>query len=227
MQQLFQRSVLFFALAALVATSAFAGTVAVGYVSWDVTFPGNAGQFDIVNLSGPNAAPPTFPILTELNLSNLNLVVHFVGGSSTTFGPGSGYFSLSPDGESFNGTAIPLGGTNPQPLSATLTGNFSPTSILDPGADSILPTFSVTFSDTPNLVDGDLGVIYATEGTSTTGTPEPGTWMFLATGLAGLTIMRSMKRRSLKAMLKTGTSVMLGGLAPILFLVPLNPLLVR
>ena len=225
MQQTFRRFVFFLTLAALCATSAAAGTVAVGYIMWDVNFPGNAGQFDIVNLTGPNAAPPDFPILTLVNLSNLNLVVDFVGGSTATFAPGSGYFSLSPDGESFNGTAIPIGGTHPQPLDATLTGHFSPTSILDPGADSILSSFSVFFSDTTNgntngnLVDGDLGVIYATQGRDVTGTPEPGTWMLLAMGLVGLLIMRGMKRRSMKTMFKTGTSVMLGGLLPVLFLV--------
>src|ERR1039458_2077963 len=219
MQQVFHRVLFFFALAALCATSAAAGTVNVGDISWDVNFPGNAGQFDIVNLTGPNVAGPTFPITTELSLSNLTLVVDFVGGGTATFLPGSGYFSLAPDGESFNGTAIPIGGTNPEPIDATLTGTFSPTSILDPGADSILPTFSVFFSDSPNLVDGDLGVIFATEGTAGSSTPEPGTWMLLAMGLVGLTIMKGMKRRSVKTMGKTGTSVMLGGLLPVLFLV--------
>jgi hypothetical protein len=225
MQQVFHRVLFFFALAALCATSAAAGTVNVGDISWDVNFPGNAGQFDIVNLTGPNVAGPTFPITTELSLSNLTLVVDFVGGGTVTHLPGSGYFSLAPDGESYNGTAIPIGGTNPEPIDATLTGTFSPTSILDPGADSILSSFSVFFSDATNgntngfLVDGDLGVIQATEGTGGSSTPEPGTWMLLAMGFVGLMIMKGMKRRSMKTTCKTGTSMMLSGLLPVLFLV--------
>ena len=205
---MFQRVVFFFTLAALCATTALAGTVAVGYVSWDVNFPGNAGEFDITNLTGPNSAGPTFPITTTLNLSNLNLVVDFVGGSTATFGPSSGYFSLAPDGESFDGTAIPIGGTNPEPLSATLTGTFSPLTISDPGTDHILSTFTVSFSDTPNLVDGDLGVIYATEGGETTGTPEPGTWMLLAMGLVGLAVMRGMKGRNMKTLFMAGAALL-------------------
>ncbi len=173
------------AAATLCAPAAFADQIPVGYISWDVTFPGNAGQFDITNLTGPNAAPSTFPITTEVQLSNLNLVVDFVGGGSATYGPSSGYFSLSPDGESFNGTAIPIGGTNPEPISATLTGTFSPLSIDDPGVDTILSTFTATFADTPNLVDGDLAVIYATEAPIST-TPLPSSWWLMLSGFVGL-----------------------------------------
>lgn len=169
----------------LCAPSAFASQIPVGYVSWDVTFPGEAGQFDITNLSGPNAGPPTFPITTTVNLSNLNLVVDFVGGSSATYGPSSGYFSLSPDGESWNGSAIPIGGTNPEPISATLTGTFSPLSISDPGPDTILSTFTAVISDSPNLVDGDLAIINATEAPIST-TPLPSTWTMLIAGFVGI-----------------------------------------
>ncbi len=171
----------------LCAPAAFA-QIPVGYVSWDVTFLANAGEFDIVNLTGPNALPPDFPILTTLSLSDLNLVVNFVGGGSATYGPSSGYFSLGPDGESFNGTSIPIGGTNPEPISATLTGTFSPLSIDDPSADTILSTFSALISPDPGnsyLMDGDLAVIYATEASVST-TPLPSTWWMMLSGLAGL-----------------------------------------
>jgi len=170
-------------------------TVPVGYISWDVNFPGNAGQFDITNLTGPNALPTSFPIISEINLTGLSLTVNFASGPAVTYG--SSYFSLSSDGESFDGTAIPIGGTNPQPISATLSGTFSITSILDPSADTILPTFTVTFSDSPNLVDGDFGIIYATEcsGAACTGgggssTPEPNSMALagLGFGVAGLLI---------------------------------------
>ena len=165
-----------------------ASQIPAGYLSWDVNFPGNAGQFDIQNYTGPNALPPDFPITTTLNLASLSLDVMFVGGGSKIFT--SSYFTLDSDGESLDGTAIPIGGTNPEPVSATLTGTFSTTSINDPGADTILPSFSVTFSDTPFLVDGDLGVINATEGTSAPGVPEPGTTGLLALGLMALVCLK-------------------------------------
>jgi hypothetical protein len=183
-------------LAILFVTAAASATIPVGYIAWDVNFPGNAGQFDITNLSGPNAAPPTFPITTTLNLSSLGLVVGFVGGGTTT--EPSGYFSLAPDGESLNGTAIPIGGTNPMPTSATLTGLFSPTSIAVSGMGtvSIQPSFSVAFSDTPNLMDGDLAVIYATVATVSS-VPEPGTPTLIAVGIAGLIIAGTMKAKKM------------------------------
>ena len=177
----------------LVASAAFCGVVTAaqipaGFLSWDVNFPGNAGQFDITDLTGPNALPPAFPILTELNVASLSLHVTFVGGGSTIFGPS--YFTPSSDGESFNGNAIPIGGTNPEPVSAVLTGTFSTTSIHDPGADTIIPSFSVSLSDTPFLVDGDFAIINATEGTGGPGVPEPGTTTLVTVGLLALVCLR-------------------------------------
>ena len=100
----------------------WAAQIPVGFVSWDVNFPGNAGQFDITNLTGPNVSSPSFPITTQVNLSGLVLTVTFA--DSTIVTEPAGYFSLSSDGESFDGTAIPIGGTHPLPVSATLTGTF-------------------------------------------------------------------------------------------------------
>jgi len=179
------------AVAACSAT-AKAGTIPVGYLSWDVDFPANAGEFDIVNETGPNSSvfpDTTFPITNILNLSALSLTVHFNNGSTVV--EASSYFSLSPDGESFNGTPIPIGGTNPIPVSATLTGNFSPLTVTlnsGGGPQSILPGFTTTDSDSPTLVDGDLSIIYATTGTSSV--PEPATCTFLAIGLGCLLVAR-------------------------------------
>ena len=40
-----------------------ASSIAIGIVTWDVNFPGNAGQFDITNLTGPNSSgDATFPV---------------------------------------------------------------------------------------------------------------------------------------------------------------------
>ena len=123
----------------LCAPSAFASQIPVGYVSWDVTFPGEAGQFDITNLSGPNAGPPTFPITTTVNLSNLNLVVDFVGGSSATYGPSSGYFSLSPDGEFLERQRDPHRWNKPRANLRNAYGYLQPTFNLGsrPGYNSI------------------------------------------------------------------------------------------
>ena len=95
MQQIVRRMCVFCVIAMLyTGIAAAAGIVPVGYVSWDVVFPGNAGQFDITNLTGANSAAPVFPITMEVNLSSLSLVVDFVGGGSTTYG--ASYFTLGP-----------------------------------------------------------------------------------------------------------------------------------
>ena len=80
----------------------------------------------------------------------------------TNYPPGT-YFTLAADGLSYNGTAIPIGGTNPIPISATLTGDFSPTTGLPVGSGNILMPFSVTLSDSPHLLDGEVAVIDATD----------------------------------------------------------------
>ncbi len=61
----------------------------VGVLSWDLIFPGNAGEFDILNLTGANSLPPDFPISTLVNLSDLTLTVDF-GGIAIFFSAGNG-----------------------------------------------------------------------------------------------------------------------------------------
>ncbi len=204
------------AIALFATVSPVLADIPVGYISWDVTFPGNAGEFDIVNLTGANSGG-AFPITTTVLLSSLNLVVNFVGGSTQTFGPASGYFTLDPDGQSFDGSAIPIGGTNPLPLDATLTGTFSPLTI-DAGAGpvAIQPGFTTTISDSPNLVDGDFGIIGASP---TSATPEPGDWVMLSMGVFGLLGAKSrLARRGVGTVLKAGAFLLRGGLLPVLCL---------
>jgi len=62
MKQLYLRFGCIFVLAVLCAASGAAGEVPVGYLSWDVNLPKQAGSFDIVNLTGSNDLPPDFPI---------------------------------------------------------------------------------------------------------------------------------------------------------------------
>src|SRR3954451_16255452 len=83
----------------------WAATIPVGYFSWDVVFPGNAGQFDVVDQTGPNSSAfpdTTFPISTTVIFSSFDLVVHFSNATTQTFG--SSYFHLSSDGISFIGS---------------------------------------------------------------------------------------------------------------------------
>ncbi len=184
----------------LFCTAASAGLLTVGFISYDVTAPGSTAQFDITNGTGPNSTPfpdPTFPVVTSVNMSSLALTVHFSDGSTQAFG--SSYFSLNIDGLSWDGSTIPIGGANPQPVSATLTGLFSPLSVsLNNGSStSILAAFSasVTPSSPPNLQDGDLAIINAT--TTSTGTvPEPGTWFLIAMGLTAILLLRTKSTRA-------------------------------
>ena len=81
-------------------------------------------------------------MLTGLHLSNLHLHLTFDNGSSQDFLQAD--FTLAADGLSFNGKPIAIGGTNPLPTSATLTGLFSSTTIdvSGMGIQTILPNFS-------------------------------------------------------------------------------------
>ena len=50
---------------------------------------------------------------------------------------------------------------------------------------TILSTFTAVISDSPNLVDGDLKIINATEAPIST-TPLPSTWTMLIAGFVGI-----------------------------------------
>ena len=187
------RGVTLFFFTLLIASMAFGASIPIGFISWDVHAPGSAGAFDISNETGGNATvfpDQTFPVVTPVSLGSLSLLVNFNDGSSQTFGPG--YFTLLPDG-SFDGSDIPIGGANPLPVDATLTGTFSPTTIVenDGSVHTIDPGFSTFFSDSPNLVDGDLGIIYANE--SSGAVPEPAfvSWMLLGTFFLALIAVRN------------------------------------
>ncbi len=180
-----------YAACAVCASSALAATIPLGYVGWYVGIPGSTGSFNIFNGSGGNSLPPDFPITTALSLSSLSLTVHFAGGGTTIYG--SSYFTPNLDGLSFDGGDIAIGGGNPLPIDATLTGAFSTTSIMVDGlgAETILPTFTTTIlpsAGNTTLSDFDIAAINVeTTGTGGT-TPEPSSLL-----LAGLAVALALK----------------------------------
>ncbi len=199
--------------ASLFLPSAYADTVPVGALFFDVTGT-NLAQFDIVNLTGPNSSllPDTsFPVATPIIFSNLSLTVDFAGGGSTTYG--SSYFTDSGDGLSFNGTALSTIEAAPNGLlgaiDATLTGTFAPRDLIfnDGTTHQIYAPFSVTIADSPGLADGDFGIINATL------TPEPSALILAGTGLLGLCLMR---RRYLQLRPASATGSIRGGKAVVL-----------
>ena len=145
----------------------FAAAIPIGFFSWDVTIPGSAGEFDIVNETGPNSTgDPTFPVSTSVNLSSLALKVLFSDGSSQSFS--SSYFTLDPfDGLSWEGSTIPIGGANPLPVGATLTGLFSPLALtlFDGSSVTISSDFTsmIPVGGSP-LADGTFAIINANTG---------------------------------------------------------------
>lgn len=178
---------------------AAADTLTMGYLSYDVVAT-NSAAFDIVNETGPNSSgDATFPVTTSVGFSNLVLTVHFTGGGSEVFT--SSYFTLSPDGLSYDGTpeSTTLGppGGFAGAISATLTGMFDTTTVTlyDGSTVTIGPTFTATITDPGGLADGDLGLITATTG-ATGITPEPESLLLVATGLG---LAAGMRRRLLSS----------------------------
>jgi hypothetical protein len=154
-----------------------ASPIPLGYLAWDETLPDPVfGEFDIINNTGVNAGSDPgsdFPVTTPVKFTSLSLTVAFTDGSVTTFGPTSNYFTLAADGQSWEGKPIAIGGMSPLPVSATLTGVVTPTSVssadrpasppinVNPAFDSGTLSVPVTITNSPNLMDGDLAVIYA------------------------------------------------------------------
>jgi hypothetical protein len=154
-------------------STAQATPIPLGYISWDVTNPGNFGEFDIVNQTGPNSSLPDWPVSTEVQFKTLSLTVNFSDGSTQVFGPS--YFTLNVDGESLDGMSIAIGGMSPQPVMATLTGDLTPTTITVNGTSTTVdPSFdTATITDSPILVDGDFAIINAETGVVPPPVPEP------------------------------------------------------
>lgn len=164
----------------------------VGLFSWDVIAPGNFAKFDISNQTGANSSAPgdpTFPVSTFLSFSGLGLTVHFTDGTSLGFGPS--YFTAhsSPADGGFDGGDFAIGGANPLPDFAQLTGLLSPTSatLNDGSSVSLQSSLVVTTLGSIGggaLSDGDIAPIYAQTGTGSV-VPEPSYRALLPILLAG------------------------------------------
>lgn len=201
------RSALAFVLGLLIQAlpaGAQAGPVPIGYLAWDVTVPGSAGQFDIVNQTGPNASgDSTWPVLTPVALTGLALSVSFSDGTTSNFG--SSYFSLSADGLSFDGGVIAIGAGRALPTTATLTGLFGVADVMlfDGTTTRLEPAFSTTIAlRSGGLVDGDLQIVYAS-GTAVAAVPEPATYGLILIGLAALALAGARRGRAASSRTKS------------------------
>ena len=186
-------------LAWLVSGNAQAVPISIGFLSFDQTTATTA-QFDIVNLTGANVAAPDFPVVTAVTLSNLNLLVGFLGGSTQTFTQSD--FTLSLDGLSYDGPVVATAGLV-VPISALLNGDLSPTSLNNGSPVTVQSSFlpaSLTNPTGGALVDGNLALIQASPaggGGGGGGTvPEPGTLLLLAGAFIGWIPARLRARRA-------------------------------
>lgn len=177
------------------AVNAHASPIPLGFISYDVTIPGSFAQFDITNETGVNSTfppDPTFPVDTAVSFSNLSLTVEFSDGSTSVFG--SSYFTPTGAG-SFNGGAIAIGGSLPDPIMATLTGHLSPTLLDVAGTPtSVSSTFDAAVIVDSPLQDGDLAIINAERAAAAT-VPEPSTLTLLLGGCIMLLYARPGRKR--------------------------------
>lgn len=178
--------------------TAQATPIGIGYMSFD-QLTGTTAAFDITNLTGPNSAldPIDFPVSTPVTLSNLNLVVNFSDGTNLTFTQPD--FALSLDGLSYDGPTVAVGGAV-QPVSATLNGILSPTSLNIGSMVTVNASFSpATITDVTGgpLFDGDFAEIFATTAVVTppSGVPEPPTPLLMLAALAGIGFARRGAKR--------------------------------
>ncbi len=164
--------------AGLMCASAHASFIPIGFLSFDATTSTTA-QFDIANMTGANAFAPDFPVLNPVTLSNLSLLVEFTGGGTQTFTQSD--FVLSLDGLSYDGPTVSTG-SGIVPISATLSGQLSPTSLNVGSLVTVAPSFfSAPLTNVGGpLQDGDTSLIFGVTGS--TDVPLPSTLALLLAG---------------------------------------------
>ena len=150
------RRLLYLPVALLLVGIAFAPIAAsaqeqIGILEFDPGSSGTGNEFDILNITGVNAAAPPFGFQTtptyvtsKVDLTGLSLTV---SGSAAPYSPTT--FTLAPDGISWNGSPADFTGAT----SATLTGTFVETllDISDGSTVTIDPTFTAVISDPTGL----------------------------------------------------------------------------
>jgi hypothetical protein len=183
---------------------ASADTIDVGTVSYDpfiADAPGapGANNFDVANYTGDpslggNAFPPFFPVLTFMNFNDLSLSLSEVGGTvlppfslGSLVGPGDTFFDSADVSDTLSFA------------SATLTGNFSATTITL--SDGTVVTIGGSFSSTINPSFGNslvAGVDYAviTAQTEVVTAPEPSILILL--GCSGFLVFGLFRSRVLR-----------------------------
>ncbi len=156
----------FFASASL--WSGVAHGVPVGIISFNTFIPGPGGvnAFTIVNLTGPFALPPTFPVLNSLTFT------------------GSALALVRGDGMSL--PLISLGDIGPGPLSPLSLRFLDTTTFLSATFTAFLTMdglpfeVSATFTPSPGaFAELDARAV-----------PEPSTWILIVVGLAALLTLR-------------------------------------
>jgi hypothetical protein len=196
-----RRKLLCLLAALLLVGTAFAPAAAfaqeqIGMLQFNPNSSGGSGnEFDILNITGVNAAPSPFGFQTtptyvtnEVDLSGLSLTV---SGSNAPY-PATTFTLDSLDGISWTGSPADFTGAT----SATLTGTFGETTLdmSDGSFVTIDPTFSATISDPTGLTLSDFEYIVATNastgGGGTPVVPEPEPFIMVGTGLAALAGIR-------------------------------------
>src|ERR1700730_905584 len=162
----------------LAGSSARADDLPVGLLSFDHFNDQHA--VDLTNLTQPGGGSP---VVSFLDFRSFTLTLNFSDGSSST----AALSSLDLFGDLGTGAIFSAG----QVSSATLTGTFSPTTVvLADGSTMAIDPNSVTLLNdfTGPLVAGDFTLIDVS--TQPRATPEPGTMLLLAAGLL-LLVFRS------------------------------------
>jgi|HubBroStandDraft_4_1064222.scaffolds.fasta_scaffold12650_2 hypothetical protein len=162
----------------LTGSAARADDLPVGLLSFDQFTNGYA--VDLTNLTQPGGGSS---VVTFLDFSSFTLTLNLSDGSSST----AALSAVDPFGDLGTGPIFPAGQVN----SATLTGTFSPTTVVlaDGSTVAIDPNSVTLLSDSAGpLVAGDFTLINVS--TQPQATPEPGTALLLAAGLL-LLVFRS------------------------------------